>query len=150
MIVLADTSGILAAYDQNAPEADGCTAVLSGAGLVVISPLVLAEIDHVATQRLGRDAAFTIVDDIQRWAGTARVVIAAITTELLGAAQALRRRHAALDLDLADAVTMVLAARYRTDAVLTVGRRDFRAVRPLSHHPAFRLLPDDLDPDNGR
>jgi hypothetical protein len=30
------------------------------------------------------------------------------------------------------------------DAVLTLGRRDFRAVRPLGRHKCFRLLPDDL------
>ncbi|WP_157876045.1 hypothetical protein [Peterkaempfera griseoplana] len=28
--------------------------------------------------------------------------------------------------------------------VLTLDRRDFRAVRPLSRHKSFRILPDDL------
>ena len=40
-------------------------------------------------------------------------------------------------------VNVALAARYQTDTVLTLDRRDFRALRPLSRHPAFRLLPDD-------
>jgi len=40
-------------------------------------------------------------------------------------------------------VNVALAARYRTDAVLTLDRRDFRA-RPLTPHKYFRLLPDDL------
>ena len=31
----------------------------------------------------------------------------------------------------------------RTDAVLTLDRRDFRAMRPLTAHKSFRLLPDD-------
>ena len=53
-------------------------------------------------------------------------------------------RYADLDLDLADAVSVALAADYRTDAVLTLDRRDFRALRPLTPHKAFRLLPDDL------
>jgi predicted nucleic acid-binding protein len=53
-------------------------------------------------------------------------------------------RYADLDLDLADAVTVAVAADYRTDAVLTLDRRDFRAVRPLTPHKAFRLFPDDL------
>ena len=30
------------------------------------------------------------------------------------------------------------------NAVLTLDRRDFRAVRPLTPHKAFRLLPDDV------
>ncbi|GAA1891058.1 hypothetical protein [Streptantibioticus ferralitis] len=41
-------------------------------------------------------------------------------------------------------MNIALAAEYRTDAVLTLDRRDFRAVRPLTPHKAFRLLPDDL------
>jgi uncharacterized protein len=46
--------------------------------------------------------------------------------------------------DQADAVSVALAARYRTDAILTLDRRDFRAMHPLTPHESFRLLPDDL------
>lgn len=56
----------------------------------------------------------------------------------------MRARYRDLDLDLADAVNVALAADFDTDAVLTLDRRDVRAVRPLGHHKAFRLLPDDL------
>jgi hypothetical protein len=38
---------------------------------------------------------------------------------------------------------VALAAQYRTDAVLTLDRRDFRAMRPLTPHKWFRLLPGD-------
>ncbi|MFD3657369.1 hypothetical protein [Streptomyces sp. NPDC058620] len=38
----------------------------------------------------------------------------------------------------------VLAEAYETEYILTLDRRDFRAVRPLTGHKAFRLLPDDL------
>jgi len=44
----------------------------------------------------------------------------------------------------ADGVNVALAAEYRTDALLSLDRRDFRTVRPLTPHQAFRLLPDDL------
>jgi predicted nucleic acid-binding protein len=44
---------------------------------------------------------------------------------------------------LADAVNVALAARYETDTLLTLDRRDFRALCPLSRHRAFRLLADD-------
>lgn len=67
-----------------------------------------------------------------------------ITEDHLGAAQMIRLRHAPLDLDLADAVSVALAAEYDTDAILTLDRPDFRAVRPLGRHEAFRVLPDDL------
>jgi predicted nucleic acid-binding protein len=54
------------------------------------------------------------------------------------------QQYASLDLDLADAVNVALAAQYRTDAVLTPARRDFRAMRALTPHKWLRLLPDDL------
>jgi uncharacterized protein len=55
-----------------------------------------------------------------------------------------RQHYTDLDLDLADATAIGLAAEYRTDVVLTLDRHDFRAVRPLTGHKAVRLLPDDL------
>lgn len=64
--------------------------------------------------------------------------------EHLGAAQSVRIRYTALDLDLADAVSVAPAADYDTDAMLTLDRRDFRAVRPQGRHKAFPVLPDDL------
>jgi predicted nucleic acid-binding protein len=144
IIVVADTSGLLAALDSTHPEHGAANEAIMAAGLLVMSPLLLAEIDHVATRELGREAAISAVDDIRRWMGRGRVVVPQITGEHLGAAQSVRARHAALNLDLADAVNVALASDYDTDAILTLDRRDFRALRPLSRHKAFRLLPDDL------
>ncbi len=61
---------------------------------------------------------------------------------IVGQAQAVSRHYT--DLELADAVNVALAAEYRTDAILTLDRRDFRAMRPLTPHKWFRLLPDHL------
>ena len=144
IIVVADTSGLLAALDSTHPEHGAANEAIMAAGLLVMSPLLLAEIDHVATRELGREAAISAVDDIRRWMGRGRVVVPEITEDHLGAAQSVRARHAALNLDLADAVNVALASDYDTDAILTLDRRDFRALRPLSRHKAFRLLPDDL------
>jgi predicted nucleic acid-binding protein len=64
--------------------------------------------------------------------------------QILDTARLVQQQYAdldlALDLDLADAVNVALAARNRTGAVLTLDRRDFRAVRPLTPHKWFRLL----------
>ncbi|MER7176200.1 PIN domain-containing protein [Streptomyces mesophilus] len=113
-------------------------------GLLVMSPLLLAELDHVATRELGRTAAVSAVEDIRRWMRRGRVSVPEITENHLGAAQSVRTRYQTLDLDLADAVNVALAADFETDAILTLDRRDFRAVRPLGRHKAFRVLPDDL------
>ncbi|MET8571265.1 PIN domain-containing protein [Streptomyces sp. NPDC004783] len=144
IIVVADTSGLLAALDSTHPEHEGANEAILAAGLLVMSPLLLAELDHVATRELGREAAVSAVDDIRRWMRRGRVVVPEITEDHLGAAQSVRARYTGLDLDLADAVNVALASDYDTDAILTLDRRDFRAVRPLGRHKAFRVLPDDL------
>ncbi|WOX24076.1 PIN domain-containing protein [Streptomyces solicathayae] len=144
IIVVADTSGLIAALDSTHPEHRGANEAIMAAGLLVMSPLLLAELDHVATRELGREAAMSAVDDIRLWMRRGRVTVPEVTEHHLGAAQSLRARHSALDLDLADAVNVALAADYDTDAVLTLDRRDFRALRPLGRHKAFRVLPDDL------
>lgn len=143
-IVIADTSGLIAAFDTSAPESDAAFRVLEEAGLVVLSPLVLAEVDHVARRVLGRRIANEMIEDLAAQARTPHFAIAAITSDVLDQANAVRTLYAELQLDLADVVTVALAADYETDAVLTLDRRDFRAVTPLTEHKAFRVLPDDL------
>ncbi|MBT2442159.1 PIN domain-containing protein [Streptomyces sp. ISL-36] len=144
IIVVADTSGLIAALDSTHPEHHAANEAIMAAGLLIMSPLLLAELDHVATRELGREAAVSAVDDIRRWMRRGRVSVPEITEDHLGAAQSVRARYAALGLDLADAVNVALAADYDTDAVLTLDRRHFRAVHTLGRHKVFRVLPDDL------
>ncbi|MEU7511359.1 PIN domain-containing protein [Streptomyces sp. NPDC042898] len=144
IVVVADTAGLLAALDSTHPEHAAANEAIQAAGLLVMSPLLLAELDHVATRELGREAALSAVDDIRHWMRRGRVSMPEITEDHLDVAQLIRLRYRALDLDLADAVNVALAAAYDTDAILTLDRRDFRAVRPVGRHKAFRVLPDDL------
>jgi uncharacterized protein len=143
VIVVADTSGIIAASDKNAPESAGCQAVLAAAGTVLVSPLVLAEVDHLAKARFGSAARSALLDFIVFQARRGRFLVPEITLDLLETARKVQGQYAALDLDLADGVNVALAAGFRTPSLLTLDRRDFRAVRPLTPHPAFQLLPDD-------
>jgi uncharacterized protein len=144
IVVIADTSGLLVALDSTHPEHHAANQAILSAGLLVMSPLLLAELDHIATRELGQPAAISAVDDIRHWMRRGRVVVPEVTEEQLGGAQYVRAQYSALDLDLADAVNVTLASVYDTDVILTLDRRDFRAVRPLSRHKAFRILPDDL------
>jgi len=144
VIVVADTSGIIAASDRNARESAACQEILRQAGTVIISPLVLTEVDHLAKARFGSRARTAIIEFIIAQARQLRFQIPETGLEILDTARQVQRQYASLDLDLADAVNVGLAAHYRTDAVLTLDRRDFRAIRPLTPHKWFRLLPDDL------
>lgn len=143
MILVGDTSGLVAAFNVDDPEHAPARRVLIEAPLTVISPLVLLEIEHIATRNVSRQAALAINDWLLAQDRTGRVAIAAVTAATLRTARAVQNRYAALRLDLTDAVSVVLAEQYESDAVLTLDRRDFRAVAPLSGAPAFRLLPDD-------
>lgn len=144
MIVIADTSGIIAASDRKAGDFSACRAVMRDAGTVIISPLVLAEVDHLARARFGSAARLAITDFILEQAEAGRILIPDTGPGVLRTARAVQRQYAGLDLDLAGAVSVVLAARYATSDLLTLDERDFRAVRPLTSHPWFRLLPRDL------
>jgi predicted nucleic acid-binding protein len=144
MIVVADTSGLLVALDATHPEHKAANQAILSAGLLVMSPLLLAELDHIATRELGREAAISAVDDIRHWMRRGRVVVPEVTEEQLGVAQSVRAQYSTLDLDLTDAVNVALLSVYDTEVILTLDRRDFRAVRPLSQHKAFKILPDDL------
>jgi len=105
--------------------------------------VLLSERDHVTRRVLGRDAAHQSIDDIRHWVRAGRAVIPEVTAEILDTAQAVRVHYLDLHLDLADAVNVAVAAEFRTDAILTLDRRDFRAIQPLTEHRAFRLLPGD-------
>jgi predicted nucleic acid-binding protein len=144
VITVADTSGVIAASDRNAPESAACRTVLMEAGTVIVSPLVLTEVDHLAQARFGSQARTAIIDFVFAQAGQSRFQIPDTGLEILDTARMVQRQYAGLDLDLADAVNVALAARYRTDAILALDRRDFRAMHPLTPHKWFRLLPDDL------
>lgn len=143
MIVVADTSGLLAALDATHPDGEAARRSLDEAGTLIVSPVLLAELDHVGVRVLGRAATREAIDDLRRWVRAARVAIPEITADAMDTAQALRVQYADLELDLADAVNVVLAAQYRTNAILTLDHRDYRAIIPLSTHDAFMLLPED-------
>jgi uncharacterized protein len=106
--------------------------------------LVLTEVNHVAKARFGPVARTAIIDVVLGQAERLRFHLPETSLEVLNTARLAQRRYAALDLDLADAVGVALAAAYRTDAILALDRRDFRARKPLTPHEWFRLLPGDL------
>lgn len=143
MIAVGDTSGLLAVFNRADPEHRPAATAADGCGLLVVSPLTLLEIHQVASIRADRRTADAIIGTLVARAETTRVAIAETSPRVLRTTLAIRRQYADLDLDLADAATVALAAEYRTDVVLTLDRRDFRAMRPLTGHQAFRLLPDD-------
>ncbi|MFC4124847.1 type II toxin-antitoxin system VapC family toxin [Nocardia rhizosphaerae] len=144
MIIVADTSALFAAFDADQPEHDRAAAVMATETLV-ISPLVLTELDHLVHRDLGFDAAMQVTDALMARMLDGRYRLAELKHVDLTAAQTVRAKYEGLRLDLADAVGVALADKYRTDCIFTLDQRDFRAIEPLTPGvEAFRILPADL------
>lgn len=144
MIVIGDTSGIVAALNGVDPEHKAAREALHQAALLVVSPMVFLEIEHVTTRNVGRRAAYQANDWLLRSEQAGIVAVPELPVDFLRKARMVQDCYGDLRLDLTDATNVILAERYDTDAVLSLDRRDFRAVAPLTDHKVFRLLPDDL------
>jgi predicted nucleic acid-binding protein len=144
VIVVGDTSGLIAAFNADDPLHPRARKAFREASATVISPLVFAELEHVITRNIDRKAAYAVQDWLLEQEQNMRVLVPEVPADVLRRARTVQTRYAGLRLDLADAVNVVLAEQHETDTVLTLDRRNFRTVRPLTGHSAFRLLPDDL------
>lgn len=135
--LLCDTSGLLAYFD--ADEADHAAvndAIDAEPGPFVVSPLVLAELDHFLSTRLGVARELAAIDEL---AGAAWE-LAAFARADLAAARAVIGRYADQAIGLTDASLVVLAERYGTARILTLDHRHFRVLRTTGDEP-FELLP---------
>jgi predicted nucleic acid-binding protein len=144
VIVVGDTSGLVAALNTSDPEHEAARTAMRQAALTVVSPLVILEIEHITTRNVDRKAAHAVNDWLLAEERTGRLGIPEVSADTMRKARTVQNRYAALHLDLTDAVNVVLAEAYDTEVILTLDRRDFRAVTPLTGRHAFRLLPDDL------
>jgi hypothetical protein len=141
-VIVLDTSvayALLDGADRRHPEA--ARWYKASADDLVTTPLVLAELDHLAMTRAGGAAARAFHRDlaagayvVEWWDGAAAEAVAVAES------------YADLGLGLTDASLVALCARYSTTDVATFDERHFRAVRPLAGGTAFRLIPIDLEP----
>lgn len=137
MTLLVDAAPLIALADRRDPLREAVREALQAErGALVIAAPVTAEVDYLLGRRIGRSARLAFLDDLT----DGRFVVECLELGEYAEAAALERQYADLDLGLADAATVVLAARLRTRRVLTFDERHFRAVRPLQGG-AFDLLP---------
>jgi predicted nucleic acid-binding protein len=143
MIIVADTSALFAAFDVAQPEHDSAL-VLMEHELLAISPMVLTELDHLVHRSVGFHAAMQVMAALTARISDGTYKLGELRPADLVTAQEVRGKYEGLRLDLADAIGVVLADRYRTDRIFTLDQRDFRAITPLTAGiDAFRILPAD-------
>lgn len=146
MIVVADTSALYAAFDQKHEYHDAAYRIVA-AQTLVLSPLVVTELDHLVHRDAGFPAALEVMDSLNAGMSDGQYRLAPLAAVDMAAAHEVRVDYRGLRLDLADAVGVVLADRYKTDRIFTLDQRDFRAIKPLTKSfDAFRLPP--IDPLN--
>ncbi|MFE3002129.1 type II toxin-antitoxin system VapC family toxin [Nocardia sp. NPDC059246] len=144
MIVVADTSGLLALFNRSDPEHFAVRRAADAASALVVSPLTLTAVHHVASVRAGRKVADAVLGKLADRIAVTRIVLGEIGAAQLRSALELRSAYYDLNLDIVDATCVVLADHFDTDRILTLDRRDFRTLRPLSRYSAFQILPDDF------
>ena len=138
-MIICDTSGLVAAYSGNDPRQRLVTDLLgSDSGPLILSPFVLAELDYLMARRADVPAERNVLSDVAGGVYT----LAEFDRFDVGQAATLVERYQQMDIGIADASLVVLAAKYRTTRLLTFDERHFRAIRPL-HAAAFTLLPAD-------
>lgn len=113
---------------------------MNQAGLLVVSPLVLSELDNLVTSRHGSRIGARLLTGLIE----PEFEMASFTASDLSAAIDLMRTYEDMSLDLTDASLVVLAKRYKTNEILTLDPGRFRAVRGLDGR-YFKLLPFDAD-----
>jgi predicted nucleic acid-binding protein len=137
-VILLDTSGLLSAIDRSQRHHEAARRALESVPPPwILSPFVLAELDYLLAARVGQTAERMLLDEVGR--GVYR--LESFEADDIAAAERVIGRYADLQIGLADASIVVLAARYSVRDVLTLDER-LRVLRGPGGRP-FRLRPAD-------
>ena len=135
--MIVDTSALLAYFDTDEPDHQAVAAVLDDTDEpLVVSPYVVAELDYLVASRLGVAAELAVLAELAGGAWD----LPAIDAGGLQDARAIIERYADQRIGVADASNVVLAARYRTQTIVTLDRRHFDVLRPIAGGH-FTVLP---------
>ena len=136
--MIVDTSLLLAAFVPDQRMHEACARVLATTRPLVVSPLVLAELDCLIAQLAGVNAELTVLAELSSGA----YELAPFGQADLIQARVLVERYRDLPLGLTDASLVVLADKYEIATIGTLDERHFRVVQSLRGYP-FTLLPAD-------
>jgi uncharacterized protein len=138
-LIVLDTSIVLAFMDRRDANHDLVRRWMNAQEQELsTTPLVVAEIDHLVSRQGGPPAARALREDLDRGAYLIEWWPTAIHDAI-----AVAKRYESMELGLADASLVALAAHLATTNIATLDERHFRALAPLSGSDAFTLLPAD-------
>ncbi len=135
--LIADTSALLAYFDDSEPDHAAVAAAFDASpDPPVVSPYVVAELDYLVATRHGVAAELAVLDELAGGAWE----LASFGVEDLTRARSVISRYADQAIGVADASLVVLGSRYRSRTIVTLDRRHFDVVRPLTGG-RFNVLP---------
>lgn len=138
-MILLDTSGILSALFADQKHHEACARILrESAPPRILSPFVLAECDYLIQKYGGVGAELTFLGEISHGAYD----LAHLDRFEVGRASDFVAKYRNLNIGLADASIVILAARFNCRDILTLDERHFRTIR-FEGRRSFRILPSD-------
>ena len=142
-MIIADTSGLYAIFNRRQSEHQAARAAVErDGGPLLLSPLVLAELDYFILVRLGAQAEQVVLAELRSQAYR----LALFTDDDFKLASEVATKYGDMQLGLTDASIVVQAAQHKTTRILTLDHKHFGAVRPLTGDASFTLLPRDDQP----
>lgn len=145
-VAIADTNALMRLINTKDPKHEATRQAIELTGHLVISPMVLAEADYLITDRVGPTASANMLRFIAGQVDRRRFEVPHVAPCLrtaLTVMECYQDARGGNGICLTDAVNVVLADQFRTNAMVTTDS-DYRMIRPLDAHEAFRLLPQDL------
>ena len=103
---------------------------------LVVSPYVVAELDYLIATRIGVKEELTVLSEL----ASGGYLLAALDETDLEQAVAVITKYQDQEIGVADASIVVLADRFQTRTILTLDRRHFEVLRPLSGGK-FKVIP---------
>lgn len=135
--LIVDTSALLAYFDASEPDHAAVEKDLGAStDLLIVSPYVIAELDYLVATRHGVDAELAVLDELTGGAWE----LAGFAADDLKQARSIIAKYGDQDIGVADASNIVLAERYRTRTIVTLDRRHFDVLRPITGR-RFTVLP---------
>jgi uncharacterized protein len=127
--MIVDTSALLAYFDTDEPDHEAVARVIdTSRELLVVSPYVVAELDYLIATRVGLDAELAVLRELS----TGAWELASFGEPDLELAATVITKFHDQRIGVADASNVVLANRYGMRKIVTLDRRHFAVLRPIS------------------
>lgn len=138
-MILLDTSGLLAALTPSQRTHGDCARALAEAqGPYLLSPFVLAELDHLVRKLVGVAGELALLDEV----ATEAYELVPFGPVEVARIREIVEQYSDQDIGLADASLVVLSERFGTTDLLTLDERHFRVLQG-ANGASFRILPAD-------